>query len=85
MGDPYGLVLRQQTDEVENRLEMCMPEEELPKAKEMAWRVSNIEPLSDEARDTLISLMEHTAEAHYQATRQWKTSHNYPKYVLWIN
>ena len=48
---------------------MCMPEEELPRAKEMVWMVSNIEPLSDEARDTLMSLMEHTAEAHYQAAQ----------------
>ena len=46
-----------------------MPEEELPEAKEMAWMVSNIELLSDEARDTLMSLMEHMAEAHYQATQ----------------
>ena len=65
MGDPYGLVLQEQTEEVENRLELCMPEEELPKADEMIWMVSSIEPLWDEARATLTSLMEHTAEAHY--------------------
>ena len=35
MGDPYGLALREQTEEVENRLELCMPEEELPEADEM--------------------------------------------------
>ena len=69
MGDPYGLALQQQTDEVENRLELCMPEEELPEAEKLAQMVSNIEPLSDEARATLTSLMEHMAEAHYQATQ----------------
>ena len=46
-----------------------MTEEELPKANEMIWMASNIEPLSDEARATLTSLMEHMAEAHYQATQ----------------
>ena len=72
MGDPYGLAIREQTEEVENRLELCMPEEELPEADEMIWMVSSMEPLSDEARTTLTSLMEHTAEAHYQATRAAK-------------
>ena len=35
MGGPCGLALQWQTDEVERSLEMCMPEEELPKVEEM--------------------------------------------------
>ena len=69
MGDPYGLVLQEQTEEVENRLELCMLEEELLKTDEMIWMASSMEPLSDEARATLTNLMEHIAEAHYQAAQ----------------
>ena len=72
MGDPYGLAIREQTEEVESRLELCMPEEELPEADEMIWMASSMEPLSDEARTTLTSLMEHTAEVHYQAAQAAK-------------
>ena len=49
-----------------------MPEEELPKADEMIRMVSSMEPLSDEPRATLTSMMEHIAEAHYQAAQAAK-------------
>ena len=69
MGNPYGLVIREQTEEVEIILELCMPEEELPETDEMLQWASSMEPLSDESRTTLTSMMEHIAEAHYQATQ----------------
>ena len=69
MGDPYGLALQQQTDEVERSLEMCMPEDELPKVEEMVQMTSNAEPLSNKAKDRLTSSMEHTAKAHFHATQ----------------
>ena len=47
---------------------MCMPEEELPEVEEMVQMTSNAEPLSNEVKDRLTSLMEHMAEAHFHAT-----------------
>ena len=69
MGDSYGLSLQWQMDEVERRLEICLPEEELPKAEEMVQMTSNVEPLLDKAKDTLRNLMEHMAKAHFQAAQ----------------
>ena len=72
MGDQYRLAIGEQTEEVESRLELCMPEEELPETDEMLRWASSMEPLSDESRTTLTSMMEHIAEAHYQATQAAK-------------
>ena len=69
MGDPFGLVICEQTEEVESRLEVCMPEEELPEVDEMVRWASSIELLSDESKTTLTSMMEHLLEAHYQAAQ----------------
>ena len=48
-------------------LEVSMPEEDLPEPEEMVRWASSIEPLSDESKTTLIKMMEHLSEAHYQA------------------
>ena len=69
MGNPFGLAIREQTEEVESRLEVCMPKEELPEADEMVRWASSIEPLSTESKTRLTSMMEHLSEAHYQATQ----------------
>ena len=69
MGDLFGLAIREQTEEVEARLKVCMPEEELPELDEMVRWASSIEPLSDELKTTLTSMMEHLAEVHYQAAQ----------------
>ena len=49
-----------------------MPEEELPETDEMLRWASSMEPLSDESRTTLTSMMEHIAGAHYQAAQAAK-------------
>ena len=59
MGDPFGLAIHEQTDEIESRLEVCMPEEDLPEADEMVRWASSIELLSEESKTTLTSMMEH--------------------------
>ena len=69
IGDPYGLALREQTDEVEMMLEVVMPEEELPEPEEMVHWANSIEPLSEESKTVLIKMMEQLSEAHYQATQ----------------
>ena len=69
MGDPYGLAIREQTEEVETMLEVSMPEEDLPEPEEMVRWASRIEPLSEESKTTLIKMMEHLSEAHYQAAQ----------------
>ena len=67
IGDPYGLALREQTEEIETMLEAIMPEEELPEPDEMVRWANSIEPLSEESKETLVRMMEQLAEAHYQA------------------
>ena len=67
LGDPYGLALREQSEEVETMLEAIMPEEDLPEPEEMVRWANSIEPLSEESKQTLIRMMEQLAEAHYQA------------------
>ena len=67
IGDPYGLALREQSEEIETMLEAIMPEEELPEPDEMVRWANSIEPLSEESKETLVRMMEQLAEAHYQA------------------
>ena len=68
IGDPYGLALRPQTEEVENRLEVPMPEEELPEMEDLLQLVGGMEPISDKTNEILIAMVDHTAEAyHYTA------------------
>ena len=50
-------------------LEVSMPEEDLPETDEMIRWASSMEPLSDESKTTLTSMMEHLSEAHYQAAQ----------------
>ena len=69
MGDPYGLAIREQTEEVETMLEVSMPEEDLPETDEMIRWASSMEPLSDKSKNTLTSMMEQISEAHYQAAQ----------------
>ena len=49
-------------------LEVSMPED-LPEPEEMVRWASSIEPLSDKSKTTLIKMMEHLSEAHYQAAQ----------------
>ena len=69
VGDPCGLALRPQTEYIENRLEVIMSEEELPESEDLLQMVSNIEPISNETKEILISMMDHTAEAYHQAAQ----------------
>ena len=69
IGDPYGLALREQSEEIETMLEAIMPEEELPELEEMVRWANSIEPLSEESKETLVKMMEQLAEAHYQASQ----------------
>ena len=65
LGDPYGLALRPQTEETESRLELAMPEEEVTESQDLLQMIESIEPISDKAKDTLVTMMDHTAEAYY--------------------
>ena len=70
LGDPYGLALRPQSKEIETQLELAMPEEEVKESQDLLQMVGNIEPISDKAKDTLIVMMDHMAEAYYQHRQQ---------------
>ena len=51
-----------------------MPEEEVMESRDLLQMVGNVEPISDKAKDTLVRMMEHTAEAYYhmaQAAEQF--------------
>ena len=69
MGDPYGLALRPQTEEIENRLDLAMPEEEVTESQDLLQMIGNIEPISDKAKDILITMMDHMAESYYHAAQ----------------
>ena len=69
MGDFYGLALRPQTEAIEDRLELAMHEEEITEAQDLLQMVGNIEPISDKAKETLIAMMDHTAEAYHHAAQ----------------
>ena len=56
MGNPYRLAIQEQTKEEESRLELCMPEEELPETAKMLRWANSIEPLSDESPFPFLSL-----------------------------
>ena len=58
-----------------------MPEEELPETDEMLRWASSMEPLSDESRTTLTSMMKHIAEAHYQAAQAAEDMENCLKHA----
>ena len=61
--DPCGLVLCPTTERIENMLEDIMPEEETPEGEEVAHLVQDINPISPEAKDMIVALMDHTAVA----------------------
>ena len=63
MGDPYSLALQRQ---IERRLEVIMPEEELPEGNEIVCMVGSVSPIMTEIKDMIISLMDHMVEAYYQ-------------------
>ena len=48
-----------------------MPDEEIPEGKDMAQMVENIEPITPEIKEMIISLMDHTAEAYTKQVWQW--------------
>ena len=51
-----------------------MLEEEITETQDLLPMVGNIEPISDKAKDLLIAMMDHTAEAYHhaaQATEQF--------------
>ena len=51
-----------------------MPEEEVIESQDLLQMVTNVKPISDKAKDTLVRMMEHTAEAYYdmaQAAEQF--------------
>ena len=69
LGDPYGLDLRPQTENVERQLELALPEEEVTEPGELLKMVENLEPISDKAKEILVKMMEHTSEAYFQAAQ----------------
>ena len=64
LGDPYGLALRPQTENIERQLELALPEEEVTEPGELLKMVENIEPISDKAKNMLVKMMENTAEGY---------------------
>ena len=69
LGDPHGLALRPQTENIERQLELALPEEEVTEPGELLKMVENIEPISDKAKNILVKMMENTAEAYFQAAQ----------------
>ena len=67
--DPYGLALRPQTEEIENQLELVMPEEEVTESQDLLQMIGNIEPILDKAKDTLIVMMDYMVEAYYHVAQ----------------
>lgn len=65
IGDPYSLALRPQTEEIEGRLEVVMPEEELTEMEYLLQIVGSVEPIFDETKEMLIAMMDHTAEVYH--------------------
>lgn len=55
-----------ETEEIERRLEVIMPEEELPEGNEIVHMVGGVSPIMAEIKDMIICLIDHTAEAYYQ-------------------
>ena len=51
LGDPYGLALRPQTEDVERQLELVLPEEEVTEPGDLIKMVENVEPISDKAKE----------------------------------
>ena len=76
MGDPYGLAIRQQTEEVERRLKVMMPEEELIEGKELACMVDTVEPITAETKETLINLMGHMVDGILSGCTIGRVVHN---------
>ena len=46
-----------------------MPEEEVTESQDLLQMIGSIEPISDKAKDTLITMMDHMAEAYYHASQ----------------
>ena len=46
-----------------------MPEEEVTESQDLLQMVRNVEPISDKAKDTLIAMMDHMAEAYYHVAQ----------------
>ena len=69
LGDPYGLAPRPQTEETKSKLELAMPEEEAIESRDLLQMIENVEPILDKAKDTLVRMMEHMAEAYYHAAQ----------------
>ena len=46
-----------------------MSEEEVTELQDLLHMVGNIEPISDKAKDTLIAMMDHMAEAYYHVAQ----------------
>ena len=61
--------LRPQTENTKKQLELSLPEEEVTESGELLQMVENIEPMSDKAKHMLDKMMEHTAEAYFQAAQ----------------
>ena len=66
-----------------------MPGEEVTESQDLLQMVGNVEVISDKAKDTLIAMMDHTAEAYYhmaQAAEQFtKIAHECSSQQLMIN
>ena len=69
IGDPYGLALRPQMENVERQLKLALPEEDVTEPGELLKMVENLEPISDKAKEILVKMMEHTSEAYFQAAQ----------------
>ena len=53
--------------EIEERLEVAIPEEELTETEDLLQIVGSVEPISDETKERLITMMDHTAEVYHHA------------------
>ena len=73
--DLYGLAL-QVMEEIKVRLEAIMPNDKLPKGRDVAQMVENMDPITPEIQEMIITLMDHMAQAYYQAglAAEWLSS-----------
>ena len=59
LGDPYGLALRPQTEEIETQLELAMPEEEVTESHKTCYKWSGtLSQFWTKPNGTLIAMMD---------------------------
>ena len=65
--DPYGLALQPSCNIIENSLEDIMPDKEVPQGEDVTHHIEEIKPISEEVKDMIMALMDHTVAACHHA------------------